>query len=176
VEIYIRALQRPNLNLAALLAAIQLVFTLIFSILYTRIINQVNTQTAPRFSAVRSPKTIKEKLFVATLTLLLSSFFVLPLVSLPIRSLTRLEADRGQRGEVQYGFTTDYYEELFINRRGSLFYVPPVQAALNSLGFAGITVILSLVLGYPAAYALAKPTRLEKFSTPFSCFRLAHPR
>jgi thiamine transport system permease protein len=42
-----------------------------------------------------------------------------------------------------------------------------VQAAVNSLGFAGITVILSLALGYPAAYALAKPTRLEKFLDPF---------
>lgn len=167
VEIYIRALQLPNLNLAALLAAIQLVFTLIFSILYSRTINQVQTQTAPRFSTVRPPKTIKEKLFVATFCLLLSAFFLLPLLSLPIRSLTRLEADRGQREQVQYGFTTDYYEELFINRRGSLFYVPPVQAAANSLGFAGITVILSLTLGYPAAYALAKPTRLEKFLDPF---------
>lgn len=167
VEIYIRALQLPNLNLAALLAAIQLVFTLIFSILYSRTINQVQTQTAPRFSTARPPKTIKEKIFAATLALLLSSFFFLPLISLPISSLTRLEADRGQRTEVQYGFTTDYYEELFINRRGSLFYVPPVQAALNSLGFAGITVILSLALGYPAAYALAKPTRLEKFLDPF---------
>ncbi len=167
VEIYIRALQLPNLNLAALLSVIQLIFTLIFSILYTRTINQVQTQTAPRFSTARPPKTIKEKIFVATLTLLLSSFFFLPLVSLPIRSLTRLEADRGQRDEIQYGFTTDYYEELFINRRGSLFYVPPVQAAVNSLGFAGITVILSLALGYPAAYALAKPTRLEKFLDPF---------
>ncbi len=167
VEIYIRALQLPNLNLAALLAAIQLVFTLIFSILYSRTINQVQTQTAPRFSTARPPKTIKEKIFAATLALLLSSFFFLPLISLPISSLTRLEADRGQRTEVQYGFTTDYYEQLFINRRGSLFYVPPVQAALNSLGFAGITVILSLALGYPAAYALAKPTRLEKFLDPF---------
>jgi thiamine transport system permease protein len=167
VEIYIRALQLPNLNLAAMLAAIQLVFTLIFSILYTRTINQVQTQTAPRFSQARPPKTIQEKLFVTTLCLLLSAFFLLPLLSLPIRSLTRLEADRGQRADVQYGFTTDYYEELFINRRGSLFYVPPVQAAANSLGFAGITVILSLALGYPAAYALAKPTRLEKFLDPF---------
>lgn len=167
VEIYIRSLQLPNLNLAALLSVIQLIFTLIFSILYSRTINQVSTQTAPRFSTARPPKTIKEKIFVATLALLLSSFFFLPLVSLPIRSLTRLEADRGQRAEVQYGFTTDYYEELFINRRGSLFYVPPVQAAANSLGFAGITVILSLALGYPAAYALAKPTRLEKFLDPF---------
>lgn len=167
VEIYIRALQLPNLNLAALLSVIQLIFTLIFSILYSRTINQVQTQTAPRFSTARPPKTIQEKLFVTTLCLLLSAFFLLPLLSLPIRSLTRLEADRGQRAEVQYGFTTDYYEELFINRRGSLFYVPPVQAALNSLGFAGITVILSLALGYPAAYALAKPTRLEKFLDPF---------
>lgn len=167
VEIYIRALQLPNLNLAALLSIIQLIFTLVFSILYTRTINQVQTQTAPRFSTARPPKTIREQVFVFTLYLLLITFFFLPLLSLPIRSLTRLEADRGQRAEVQYGFTTDYYQELFINRRGSLFYVPPVQAAANSLGFAGITVILSLALGYPAAYALAKPTRLEKFLDPF---------
>lgn len=167
VEIYIRVLQLPNLNLAALLSVIQLIFTLIFSILYSRTINQVSTQTAPRFSASRPPKTIRERLFVFTLSSLLVIFFFLPLISLPIRSLTRLEADRGQRAEVQYGFTTDYYEELFINRRGSLFYVPPVQAAVNSLGFAGITVILSLALGYPAAYALAKPTRLEKILDPF---------
>ncbi|NWF65183.1 MAG: iron ABC transporter permease [Chloroflexi bacterium] len=167
VEIYIRALQLPNLNLAALLSVIQLIFTLMFSILYSRAINQVSTQTAPRFSTVRPPKTIRERIFVFTLYTLLITFFALPLISLPICSLTRLEADRGQRAEVQYGFTTDYYEELFINRRGSLFYVPPVQAAVNSLGFAGITVILSLALGYPAAYALAKPTRLEKFLDPF---------
>jgi len=166
VEIYLRVLKLPNLPLAALLSIVQLIFTLIFSILYTRTINQVTTQTAPRFSATRPPKTIKEKFFVAALGILLSAFFLLPLLSLPIRSLTRLEADRGQRGEVQYGFTTDYYEELFINRRGSLFYVPPIQAAANSLGYASLTVLLSLALGYPAAYALAKPTRLEKFLDP----------
>ena len=166
VEIYLRVLKLPNLPLAALLSIVQLIFTLIFSILYTRTINQVTTQTAPRFSTSRSPKTIKEKIFVITFVILLSSFFFLPLASLPIRSFTRLEADRGQRGEVQYGFTTDYYTELFINRRGSLFYVPPIQAARNSLGYASLTVLLSLALGYPAAYALAKPTRLEKFLDP----------
>ncbi|MDP2777332.1 MAG: iron ABC transporter permease, partial [Anaerolineales bacterium] len=166
VEIYLRVLKLPNLPLAALLSIIQLIFTLIFSILYTRIINQVTTQTAPRFSTSRPPKTIRERAFVFTFYLLLLTFFLLPLASLPIRSLTRLEADRGQRDEVQYGLTTDYYKELFINRRGSLFYVPPIQAARNSLGYAGITVLLSLALGYPAAYALAKPTRLEKFLDP----------
>lgn len=166
VEIYLRVLKLPNLPLAALLSIIQLIFTLIFSILYSRVISQVITQTAPRFSTSRLPKTFKEKLFVTSFVILLFSFFFLPLASLPIRSITRLEADRGQRDEVQYGFTTDYYEELFINRRGSLFYVPPVQAAVNSLSYAGLTVLLSLTLGYPAAYALAKPTRLEKFLDP----------
>jgi len=166
VEIYLRVLKLPNLPLAALLSIVQLIFTLIFSILYTRTINQVTTQTNPRFSISRPPKTLKEKIFIATLGILLSAFFILPLISLPIRSLTRLEADRGQRGEIQYGFTTDYYKELFINRRGSLFYVPPIQAATNSLGYASLTVLLSLALGYPAAYALAKPTRLEKFLDP----------
>ncbi len=166
VEIYLRVLKLPNLPLAALLSIIQLLFTLIFSILYTRTINQVTTQTAPRFSTSRSPKTMRERAFVFTFYLLLITFFLLPLVSLPIRSFTRLEADRGQRSEVQYGFTTDYYQELFINRRGSLFYVPPMQAAFNSLGYAGITVLLSLALGYPAAVALSKPTRLEKFLDP----------
>ncbi|MBL8091146.1 MAG: iron ABC transporter permease [Anaerolineales bacterium] len=166
VEIYIRALQLPNLNLAAMLSVIQLCFTLIFSILYTRTINQVNTQTNPQFLQPQRPKTLKEKFFVFTLYALLITFFVLPLISLPIRSLTRLEADRGQRDEIQYGFTTDYYQELFINRRNSLFYVPPFQAAINSLSYAGITVIFSLAIGYPVAVALAKPTKFDKLLDP----------
>jgi thiamine transport system permease protein len=166
VEIYLRVLKLPNLPLAALLSIVQLSFTLIFSILYTRTISQVTTQTAPRFSISHPPKTINEKIFTIILSILLSIFFILPLISLPVRSFTRLEADRGQRGEVQYGFTTDYYQELFINRNGSLFYVPPIQAARNSLGYASLTVFLSLALGYPAAYALAKPTRLEKILDP----------
>ena len=80
--------------------------------------------------------------------------------------MTRLEADRGERREVQYGFTTDYYSELFVNRRGSVFYVPPIQAAANSLGYAAGTVALSLLLGFPAALALARSSRLEKVLDP----------
>lgn len=166
VEIYIRALQLPNLPLAALLSVIQLVFTLFISILYSRVVNRSVVQTAPRFSIARQPKSIKEKIFVAALCFLLTAFFLLPLAALPVRSVTRLEADRGQRGEVQYGLTGDYYKELFINRRGSLFYVPPAQAVFNSLAYAAVTVLLSLALGFPAAYALAKPTALEKYLDP----------
>ncbi|HMB24901.1 MAG TPA: ABC transporter permease subunit, partial [Anaerolineales bacterium] len=138
VEIYLRVLKLPNLPLAALLSIIQLICTLIVSLLYTRTLARTTVQTAPRSaeSNIRKPKTLQEKIFVASFVFLLTSFFLLPLSSLPLRSLFRLEADRGQRGEVQYGFTTDYYTELFVNRNNSIFYVPPINATVNSLGYA----------------------------------------
>jgi thiamine transport system permease protein len=168
VEIYLRVLKLPDLSLAALLVIIQLIFTILISLLYSHFATHSAIQTAPRSAAsnIRKPKTLRDKLFVASLIVLLTSFFLLPLSSLPLRSLFRLEADRGQRGEVQYGFTTDYYTELFVNRRGSVFYVPPIRATLNSLGYAAATVVLSLLLGFPAALALARPTRLERILDP----------
>ncbi len=165
VEIYLRILKLPNLSLAALLSVIQLTCTTIFSVLYTYFASRSTIQLAPRSLLIKS-KTIREQTFVTIFTLLLTFFFLLPLSSLPLRSLFRLEADRGQRGDVQYGFTTDYYTELFVNRRDSLFYVPPIQATLNSLGYAAATVIISLLLGFPAAVALAKPGRLERILDP----------
>ena len=166
VEIYLRILKLPNLSLAALLSIIQLLCTLLFSILYTYLAARNTRSLAPR-STQQKPRTFQQKLFVTLLSLILIAFFLAPLSALPFRSLFRLEADRGQRGNVQYGFTTDYYTELFVNRRGSVFYVPPIRATVNSITYAGATVVLSLLLGFPAAVALAKPTRLEKILDPF---------
>jgi len=166
VEIYIQALQLLNLPLAALLSLIQLLCTLTFSILYSRLSAQMIIPTAPRPSTARRPKTLLEKIYSASFIFLLSSFFILPLLALPIRSITRLEADRGQRGDVQYGLTASYYSELFINRRGSIFYVPPAEAARNSLAYAAATVALSLLLGLPLASALARPGRVERILDP----------
>ena len=168
VEIYTQATRFLNLPLAAFLSVIQLICTLIFAIFYSRISTQHTTQIAPRSaqSNLRIPRTSRERILIAAFIFILSSFFILPLSSLPLRSLFRVEADRGQHGEIHYGITTDYYKELFINRRGSVFYVPPIQAIVNSIGYATATVVLSLLLGFPAAFALAKPTRLEKILDP----------
>jgi thiamine transport system permease protein len=168
VETYIQALQMLNLPLAGLLSAVQLMCTLVFSILYSRVVAKTSVQVSPRAAHynLRRAHTLKEKIFVLGLGFLLILFFVLPMLALPLRSISRLEAARGERGEVQYGLTTDYYSELFINRRGSLFYVPPVRAALNSLGYAGLTVLLSLLMGFPAASALARPGKLERWLDP----------
>lgn len=171
VEIYKQAIRYLNLPLAALLSIIQLLCTLIVSILYTRLASRRTLQLAPR-TTVRKPKTRREKIFIASSIFLLISFFILPLSALPFRSLFRLEADRGQRDEIRLGLTTDYYTELFVNRRGSVFYVPPVEAIVNSLAYASATVLLSLLLGFPAAFALARPTRLEKILDPLTMLPL----
>jgi len=169
VETYIQALQMLNLPLAGLLSAVQLLCTLAFSILYTRLAAKTRIPTSQRsaYKSARYARTRKEKIVAAALALLLVLFFVLPMLALPLRSVARLDAARGERGEVQYGLTWDYYHELFINRRGSLFYVPPVRAALNSLGYAGLTVAFSLLLGFPAASALTRPGRLGRWLDPF---------
>jgi len=168
VQIYVQSLYFLNLPLAALLASIQLACTLAFSILYTRVLFRSLVPTAPRSADgnLRQAKSLREKLFVWGMVFLVSSLFVLPMLALPIRSVSRLDAERGQRSGFQAGFTTEYYTELFVNRRNSISYVPPVRAVLDSLGYAAVTVILSLAMGFPAASALARPGRLEKFLDP----------
>ena len=166
VEIYQQAIQLFNLPLAAWLSLIQLLCTLAFSILYTRVIARFITPNTPRSIPPRKPRSLQERFIISSFIFLLVSFYLLPLSSLPIRSLTRLEADLGQRGQVQYGLTVDYYTEIFINRTGSLFYVPPVRALFNSLGYAALTVILSIIIGFPAASALSHPGRIERLLDP----------
>lgn len=185
VEIYIQAVSFLNLPAAALLSAIQLLCTLGLSVLYSRYVARITTQVKPGSlpAARRKPRTLAQHSFIILLSILCFSFFSLPLASLPLRSLTRLEASSPERrapapsperNEVKSKdqspitniFTLDYYHELFINRRGSLFYVPPVQAAFNSLAYAGLTVVLSLALGFPAASALARSGRLVRWIDP----------
>lgn len=164
VEIATQALSFLNLPFAAWLSLLQLMFTLAFSALYRE-------QTTRSLVAAKlawqppQPPFPRQRLLIAAGALFILLFFALPLAALPLRSLLRLEADAGARTFAGAGFTLDYYRELFINRRGSLFYVPPVQAALNSLRFAAQTMIFSLALGFPAA--LAGRSRLGRWLEPW---------
>ena len=166
VAIYTQAMAFFNMPLAALLSLIQLACTLVFSILYSRLIPGTVVRIAPRLNIAARPPGLSRRLFVACLSVFLFLFYLLPLSALPIRSFLRLEADEGQRGQIRYGLTGDYYSELFVNRNNSIFYVPPFEAIGNSLGYAGLTVILSLLLGFPVATALAHPGRLTRLLDP----------
>ena len=166
VAIYTQAIAFFNMPLAALLSLIQLLCTLAFSILYSRFLPRTVVSITPRANVATYPHSRSQRYFVTILAMLLFIFYVLPLSALPLRSILRLEADAGQRGQIHYGLTGDYYNELFINRNDSIFYVAPFKAIGNSLAYAGLTVILSLLLGFPVAVTLAHPGRLARLLDP----------
>jgi thiamine transport system permease protein len=128
----------------------------------------MNVPLAPRLQGegLRRVRTWRERLLVGLTLLILAALLILPLASLGARSVVRLEAERGERGAIQAGLTLDYYRELFINRRQSVFYVPPVQAVRNSLVYAGATVVISLALGLLASSALARRSRINQALDP----------
>lgn len=166
VEIYIQAMHLLNLPAAALLSLAQLLCTLALSVLYSRYVTRLAAPVKPVAQPLKTPKSFPERSFVFLLSSFILLFFLLPLLALPLRSVSRLEAERGQRAQVGPALTTEYYTELFVNRRGSIFYVPPVEAARNSLVYASLTVVFSLAFGFPAALALARPGRLVQWVDP----------
>ena len=168
VEIFIQAMHMLNLPLAGLLSAVQLLCTLVLTVAYSRASLHLNVPLAPRLQGegMRPLRGWRQKLLAGLTVTLLAALLILPLAALGARSVVRLEADRGDRGTVTAGLTLDYYRELFVNRRQSLFYVPPIEAARNSLAYAGTTVLFSLTLGFLASSALAKKASINAVLDP----------
>jgi len=168
VEIYVQAMSMLNLPLAGILSAVQLACTLVLTLISSRMSGQGVLQLAPRVhgEGVRRARSLRERLVVWSIVSVLVVLLVSPLAALGLRSVTRFEANRGQRGAVEQGFTLDYYRELFINRRQSIFYVPPITAARNSVLYAAVTVEISLTLGFLAAYSLNRAGRINRLLDP----------
>lgn len=156
-EIYRQTIYLFNLPAAAVLALAQLLCTLALTAVYARLSRQTAVPLNLRAARdTRRPlQSAGERLGAAAMVAVLVGLLVTPMLALALRSVARLEADRGQGGPVQPGLTLAYYRELGVNRRESLFYVPPVTAIWNSVSVAGATVVLALALGLPAAWALA---------------------
>jgi len=168
VEIYIQTLHMLNLPLAGLLSTIQLLFTLLLSVGYSALSGRRAVQLSPRLrgETLRRVATWRDRLALGIVLVVVVVLLVSPLVALTIRSVTRLEARPGEPARILPDLTLVYYQELFINRRQSLFYTPPIAAARNSLIYAGATVIISLAMGFLAAYSLSHPSRLNRLLDP----------
>jgi thiamine transport system permease protein len=169
VEIYNQTLSLFNLPLAGALSIIQLACTLVFSIVYTQLVKGLARPLSlhPRRFTQYKLNTWQRKILAGLLITLLLGLLTTPLVALAARSFTRFEAERGQHSQVNYGFTLDYYRELLVNSRQSVFYVPPARAISISFTYAAITVLLALALGFPAAWALS---RQEEDTKSFSAW------
>lgn len=158
VEIYYQTVSLFNLPLAAVLSILQLFFTLTLTVVYTRLANRLSRPfrlRPQRFTQARLTSW-QSRAFAGITILALLLLLIAPLAALAIRSFVQLEPPRGERGVFHRGFTLDFYRELTVNRTSSLFYVPPTTAMLISLIYAMITVVISLGIGLPAAWALAR--------------------
>ena len=151
VEIYRQAVSLFNLRVAAFLSVIQLLITFTVMSIYTRLQARttVPLQMQPqRRNAVR-PASVSQR------TLVLASAVIMVLVLMsPLLALVWQSVALGGNG-----LTAQYYQELTINRRESAFFVNPITAVRNSLAFASITVLWSLILGGISAYLLARPEK-----------------
>lgn len=157
VEIYNQTISLFNLPLAAALSLIQIGFTLGLTVVYTRLNQRLSRPLGlrPKSYTHRPIRSRRAALFAGVYLAGLLALLGLPLLALAARSVTLIEPAPSGQGLTAH-LTLDFYRELALNRSGSLFYVPPIQAIAISLGYAAATVGLALAMGLPAAWALAR--------------------
>jgi thiamine transport system permease protein len=150
VEIYRQTVNLFNLPLAAALSVVQILFTFAMMWTYTRLQAQIAVplDLRPRRQIQRRVSGRRDLLIVGGNVALMVGLLLSPLLALVERSFT-----------LGGGFGLRYYAELFVNRRDSILYVSPIQAVINSVGFAAVAVALSLGLGLVSASLLARPGR-----------------
>ena len=166
VEIYIQSLQLLNLPMAALLSIVQLICTLIFSIFYSRMMEKAAVVSRQSRNPLQKIKTWKSKVLAWVILAVFILLFIFPMIALPVRSVLQFDPNMSVRASQPIRITLDYYRELFINRSGSIFYIPPIQALQNSVRYALLTVFISLTLSFPVAYSLARPKKLDRILDP----------
>ena len=157
VAIYTQTLSMLNLRMAGLLTFLQLCCTFGVTLLYSRINGRRSIPLMPRLKGegVRIPGNTKEKAAVLLICLVLIVLLVSPMFALVAKSFL-----------LENQFTLAYYKELFINRSDAFFYVPPVQAAFNSITYAGMTTLVSVGLGLIASYALVRKRFVKRWLDP----------
>ena len=158
VEIYYQTISLFNLPLAAVLSALQLGCTLLLTVIYTHLSRKISRPLMLRSRNIRMMplKTWKSRFSATVIIGLLILFLTSPLLSLAARSVVSLGDPRDRDNQVARGLTLDFYRHLSQNPQESLFYVPPTTAIWVSMSNAAFTVLLSLVIGTPAAWSLAR--------------------
>lgn len=149
VSIYELTAKLFRLPLAGALAVIQLAFTYLFLLLYSRFQEQsvVPVNLLPQEATSRRAKSWRDKVFVLGMVLVLLTLLS-PLIALVVRWIT-----------LDGGFGTTQMANLFSDERGSYFHLSPVTIIWNSLRFALMTVVISLVIGTIISYFISNSKR-----------------
>lgn len=156
VEIYRQTVNLFNLPVAAALSLVQIVLMFAVMIVYTRLQRQLSTDITSVSNVAVPPTAWREKAFVFGNLLFMAVMLFAPLLSLILASVNS-----------EQGITFQFYRQLGLNPRGSILFVPPVQAIGNSLLFAVFTTILAVMLGLITAYLVSgRVTRWSKLLDP----------
>lgn len=163
VEIYYQTINIFNLPVAVILSVIQLLFTLALTTIQSRLSQKTSTQVDLNGNRqYRKPKSIFEKLVTTGFIIGLSVFLLTPLLALFLRSVTSYN----MTGATGF-FTLSYYRELF-SGSGSIYLVTPLRTIGFSVLFASLTVIIAILIGFPASIFLSQPSnqRLAQWLAP----------
>jgi thiamine transport system permease protein len=146
VEIYRQALHLFNLPMAAVLSLVQILFTLALMGVYTSLQRRTAQQLTPAALAQtqRRAVTWMEKMVVGAAVGLMLLILGGPLLALVLQSLL-----------TGGGMSLMFYRALFENRTQSIFFIPPMSAVGNSIGFAGLTLVVATLMGLTAAIGLS---------------------
>lgn len=135
---------RPSL--AAALAVIQITITFGFLALYSKLSQSPAAAQAPPL--LRSRRSVRQRVAATTVIVALLAFTLAPLLALVERSL---------HGSA--GYTLEFYRGLGENTRKQALFVTPLQAARNSLLFAGAATLIAVPLGVLTAYGIQQLRR-----------------
>jgi thiamine transport system permease protein len=146
VEIYRQAVHLFNLPMAAVLCLTQMFVTLGIMGVYTHLQRRTTRSLAPAALAQTQRKAVTwpERMFLSGTVGLILLFLGSPMLALVVQSLW-----------TDGGFSLMFYRALFENRTQSIFFIPPLSAVGNSLGFAGLTLVIATLLGFSAAVGLS---------------------
>ena len=158
VEIYSQTVGLLNLPVAATLALVQLACTLALSVTYAWLSRRMSHPLAlqPKRHAQSRLTGPRQRLMAGVIVGALVVLLVSPLAALAFRSVTRLDPERGESKFPTPAVTLAYYRALGSNARTSIFHASPATAIGVSLVYATLTVVLSLALSLPVAWALAR--------------------
>mgnify|MGYP002629955782 CR=1 FL=1 len=146
VEIYRQSVQLFNLPVAAALSLIQIAVNFLLMWFHallskkSRVAFYTDSSTATAIKV----ETIGQKIFIGTNLMFMALLLVTPLLALVLRSVT---------GED--GLTLAYYSALFTTQARSVFFVEPISAVANSVGFGLAAMTLAVILGLLASTFLA---------------------
>ncbi len=145
VEIYRQAVHLFNLPMAASLSLVQILINMLLMWVHARLgMKHPVSFFAGESGGGSRPHTIGAFLAVGSTVLFISLLLLAPMISLFAASVTGEE-----------GLTLSYYQALGLEGSSSLFFVSPLAAICNSLGFAAAAMLLALILGLISAFFLA---------------------